>query len=848
MDRAIDKTFAAKNGAEVEVFHEYMDTLRLPDPSLQIGFYDYLKSRYAGVPLDLILATDNPALSFLLNYRDWLFGPKPVVFCGINGFRPDMLNGTENYSGITEAVDVVATLRVALKVWPNTKRVILFGRHSQTYYANMTRLENAAKSIGGISLVSLVGLRLPQVLERLRRLGREDLVLLIEPVADRHGQLVSFSYSTPLITEACPVPIFSLWDVVLGKGVVGGNVVSAGEQGRMAAEMALDILKNGVPQKAGGIVQSPNRYMFDYKQLSRFGMPLSKLPEGSIVINRPPSIWRDYRPTILTLTGILVFLGFLVLLLGLNIVRRRRAERSLQKSEELFRTLFEQAAVGICYSRLNGRLLKANDRYCRITGYSQGQIEKMSFKQVTHPDDIESDIKSVNKLLAGEGKQYSLEKRYITQQGAVVWVNITVSLVRDDLGRPDYLIAAVEDISDRKAAEKEKERLETQLRQAQKMEAIGTLAGGIAHDFNNILAAIRGYTELALSRAGQGQQVDHELSQVIEAVEKARVLVKGILSISRKTDAPYKPLDLNREVKQAAGMLERTIPKMIAINLKLCGQQLLTMGDAAQLQQLILNLGSNAKDAMPRGGTLTIQTGLETLEKDVHRANAEDFAGEYARITVSDTGHGVPPEILESIFDPFFTTKETGRGTGLGLAMAYGIVKNHRGFISCDSQPGKGTAFNVYLPLTSGVALPADEMWPEGPLPEGKNETVLVVDDEESLRQICEQFLTDNGYNVMLAESGEKALQVYGECGAAIDLVILDISMPGMGGHSCLERLLEINPRAKVIMASGYSKDVSASEVIQKGALGYMAKPFSLKELLTVIRDCLDAKPGRPEN
>ena len=843
MDRAMDKAFSSQDKMDVEVFHEYMDSLRLPDSSLQIPFFDYLKSRYAGVSFDLIMATDNPALSFLLNYRDWLFGAKPVVFCGINGFRPEMLQGTRNYAGITEAVDVVGTLRVALKLWPRAKRVILFGRHSQTFYANLSRLNSAVGQMKGIELASLVGMRLPQVLEHLKKLTPDNLVLLTEPVADQDGRLTSFSHSTPMITMACPVPVFSLWDVVVGKGVVGGKVVSAGEQGRLGAELALQILGGEDPDAKSRVLRGHNRYMFDYKQLVRFGMPLSALPEDSILINKPPSIWQDYKEIILAVAGLLAFLCFLVLMLGLNIVRRKRAERSLKKSEELFRTVFEQAAVGICYCSLGGRLLRANDKFCRILGYTKKEIENISFKKITHPDDIESDIANVSRLLAGQGTQYSAQKRYINKQGDILWISLTVSLVKDELGKPDYLIAAAEDISDRKRAEKEREELETQLRQSQKMEAIGTLAGGIAHDFNNILAAIRGYTELAISRARSGEAVNHELDQVLGAVGNARELVRGILSISRKTGSLHKPLDLNRELRQAAGMLERTILRMVGVELKLCGHRLVTKGDAAQVQQLLLNLGANAKDAMPHGGTLTIETGLTELTEEFCRANPGALPGEYARISVGDTGYGMSPEIIENIFDPFFTTKETGRGTGLGLAMAYGIVKSHRGFIACKSLPEQGTTFDIYLPLAKGVEVDPVETDADGPLNQGNNETILVVDDEKALREVSEQMLGASGYRILLADCGEKAIEMYRERGADIDLVILDISMPGMGGHRCMECLLDMDPEVKIIMASGYSKDISARQAVEKGALSYLAKPFSMKELLEVIRRVLKS-PG----
>jgi len=385
----------------------------------------------------------------------------------------------------------------------------------------------------------------------------------------------------------------------------------------------------------------------------------------------------------------------------------------------------------------------------------------------------------------------------------------------------------------------EKKKLEAQLQQAQKMEAIGTLAGGIAHDFNNILQAISGYAQILLMGKKASDPDYKKLEAIEKSAQRASDLTKQILIFSRKVETKLRPVDLNNEIKQVFKMLERTIPKMINIELHLVENLKIINADPAQIEQIMMNIGVNARDAMPNGGRLIFETENVILDEHYCKTHLESKPGKYVKLSISDTGHGMDKETLKYIFDPFYTTKETGKGTGLGLAMVYGIVKSHNGYIMCYSEPDEGTIFKIYFPVikkgTERIE-PKEEKFPI----KGGNETILVVDDEEAVRELGKNILTRLGYTVLTASDGESALEIYREKKKEINLVILDIIMPGMGGRKCLEELLNMNPEVRIIIASGYSINGPTKKILEAGAKDFIGKPFDINQMLKVVRETLD--------
>jgi two-component system cell cycle sensor histidine kinase/response regulator CckA len=405
---------------------------------------------------------------------------------------------------------------------------------------------------------------------------------------------------------------------------------------------------------------------------------------------------------------------------------------------------------------------------------------------------------------------------------------------------PTGLIA---DITKAKQPAVERQRLEAQLRQAQKMEAVGTLAGGIAHDFNNLLQAIHGYTELLLLDKKETDSGHDELQGILRAAKRGAELTQQLLTFSRKEGSELSQLDLNSEVQRTIQLLERTIPKMIEIEFFPAGDLKPAYADSAQIEQVLLNLAVNAKDAMPDGGKLTLATGNALLDEEFCRTHAGAQPGDYVSLTITDTGRGMDNATLEHIFEPFFTTKGLAAGTGLGLAMVYGIVKSHGGYIECTSEPERGTSFKIFLPDAGSDPGPERVKPQQSLAPIGGTETILLVDDESFIRDLGEQMLTKFGYRVLTSPDGETALELYLGRADEIDLIVLDLIMPGMGGRKCLERLRELDLKTPVLIASGYPSDRSTRESIEAGAVGFVAKPFKLLRLLEAVRAALDNNP-----
>ncbi|MDQ1238047.1 MAG: two-component system, cell cycle sensor histidine kinase and response regulator CckA, partial [Thermodesulfobacteriota bacterium] len=595
------------------------------------------------------------------------------------------------------------------------------------------------------------------------------------------------------------------------------------------------------------------------------------------------------------------------------------SKKKLQDSEERYRGIFENAAVGIDVVDANGRFVRVNSSLCNMLGYSEDELMDLTIVDVTHPEDIESSEIQHQSLVRGETDSYRFEKRYLTKDGRVVWADVCVTALhgpggvyagtigvitnitdrkrseeelensemflqqvvenipdmifvkdaenlrfvrfnkageellgysREDLlGKNDYdlfpleqadffiakdkevlasgrlleipeeeidtklkgkrflhtkkipifdangaslfLLGISSDITDRKLSDQESENLRLQLFQAQKMEAVGTLASGIAHDFNNMLQAVSGYSEIMLQRKKEGERDYSDLQKIYQAGQRGADLVKSLMTFSRKIETEHVPVNLNQEIDHIQSILSHTIPKTIRIELCLSSDLESIQADPSQIGQVLMNLGVNARDAMPNGGTLPFQTEDIELDEEYCRTHFHTISGRYVLLTVSDTGHGMDKETLAHIFEPFFTTKETGKGTGLGLATVYGIVKQHDGHITCYSEPRHGTAFKIYFPAIETEGRSATPTF-DAAIRCG-TETILLVDDEEVLSELGKALLSRFGYDVITAGNGKDALEIYQRERESISLVILDLIMPVMDGRQCLREILRID-------------------------------------------------------
>lgn len=513
-----------------------------------------------------------------------------------------------------------------------------------------------------------------------------------------------------------------------------------------------------------------------------------------------------------------------------DISAQKRAEEALRESESTLKTLLQAAPIGIGQVTEDRILGWTNRVLHEMTGYSADELMGESARMLY---ESEEEFQRVGRVKHAEVRRQgtgSIETRFKRKDGSVFDALLSSSAIAsDDLSRG--MVFTVVNITQRK-------RLEAQLLRSQKMEAIGTLAGGVAHDFNNLLHVIRGYADLALLNLRAGDPGRAEFREIKTASETAAELTKGLLTFSRGVESTLSTIDLNHELRQVSRLLERTIPKMIKIDLRLGEDLKPVKADPGQVQQIVMNLSLNARDAMPDGGELVIETRNVHLDREFCGAHDGVEPGEYVMLAVSDDGFGMIRETVERIFEPFFTTKASGQGTGLGLSIVYGIVRSHGGTISCYSEPGQGTSFNVYLPA-AGEAMPADEMSQMGEIA-GGDETILMVDDEASVRKVAVTFLKRFGYKVLSATNGREGVEVFSRNRQRISLVILDLIMPEMGGRECLHEILKISPTAKVIIASGYAANGQIDKSLEEGARASIRKPFGARQLLETVRKVLD--------
>jgi PAS domain S-box-containing protein len=530
---------------------------------------------------------------------------------------------------------------------------------------------------------------------------------------------------------------------------------------------------------------------------------------------------------------------------GIELVRdiseRKRMEAALVESERRFRSVFESVNLAAVMLDQRGLITYCNDFLLELTGRRRSEVlGKNWFDTFLPPEIREATCNIFTKVMLTSTIPSYHENDIIGKSGErrlIAWYN---TMLVDAQGAPVGIASLGDDITRRRHNEEETERLQSQLRQAQKMEAVGQLAGGVAHDFNNILTAISGYGALLLIKMRSDNPLRHEVEQILASSERAANLTHSLLAYSRKQIINPKPVDLNRIVQGVEKLLSRLIGEDIDFKARLVSQELTVMADSGQLEQVLMNLATNARDAMPGGGVLLIETDSAAQEDDHLQAYNYIAPGRYALLSVTDTGIGMDEKTRERIFDPFFTTKDVGKGTGLGLAMAYGIIKQQNGYINVYSEPGKGTTFRIYLPL---IEAPAGESGARREaVPLRGSETVLLAEDDATVRKLMRAILEEFGYTVVEAVDGEDAVKVFLQNRKRIELVILDVVMPKMNGKDAYTRIRQARPDVKVIFTSGYTADIVHKKGILEEGLNFISKPAAPQDFLKKVREVLGRK------
>ncbi len=512
-----------------------------------------------------------------------------------------------------------------------------------------------------------------------------------------------------------------------------------------------------------------------------------------------------------------------------EIAERVRTEKALKDSEKKYRAIFEESKDVIFICSPDGTFVDINQAGAELFGYASED----ALKTIDPPRDLYSDPEEyaiLHRILERQGFVKDHEMTMKRSDGEKLIVLVTASPVKNEDGTVLAYRGVFHDVTD-------KRKLEIQLIQAQKIEAIGQLAGGIAHDFNNILTAIMGYGNLLLLDMPEDSPLKDSAERILSSAERAANLTRSLLAFSRKQVISPKPVNLNGIINDIRELLVRLIGEDIELKTSHESQDVMILADSGQIEQVLINLCTNARDAMPQGGQLTI-----SISTTIVRDGSEDAdkPGPYARITVADTGTGIEEKIRGRIFEPFFTTKETGKGTGLGLSIVYGIIKQHNGHINMLSGVHAGTVFSIYLPLIDASAAAAEK----GPLlrPKGGTETILVAEDDAEVRKLIRLVLGGNGYRVLEAADGQEAFSVFNSGEHAIDLLLLDVIMPKKNGKEVYDAVRDIDPQVRAIFMSGYTADIIDKKGILEENLQFISKPIMPHELLSVIRKVLDQK------
>jgi PAS domain S-box-containing protein len=836
------KTELAQHGTIFKT--EYLDTKRIQlTVEYQLFFRDYLKRKYNGYRPDIIFATDDDALHFLRQYKDSIFPDSPVIFSGINDTASLLALDRSNYTGVFEVKDISGNMSLVQNLFPQTKKLLIIGDNSSTFRAIKDDISDYIEIQRSELVIDyLSDTKFSNITKRLSAI--EEGIIILTTVGgfqDDSKCTIPLDSIIRTISQSGRFILISMEDVYIQDGVLGGIVTHGEMQGATAAAAAIQIITHKSSVADVAPVTAPSVPVFNYNTIQSLNIDLSLLPQGSDLQNKPYSLYEQYNSEIWAM--IISFITLLTLLLTLTAttLRRRKAEEALEDNEHFLNSVIENIPDMIFVKKADDlSFVRLNKAAEDIIGISAAELVGKNDFDFFPKEQAEFFIGKDREVLSS-GVQLEIAEEEMHTPTGTRYLHTKKIPMQGVGGRPDYLLGISRDISKEKEAAEKRRELEERLRQAAKMESIGTLAGGIAHDFNNILSSIIGYSELArIEISNNPDKAVNFIDGSLKGAYRAKELTRQILTFSRKSDQRKIAIDPADILSDAMLILRSSLPSTINIESDI--QTGITIcGDATQLHQIVLNLCTNGAQAMTeQGGTLGIN--LKTVEiclADAH-ALVSIPAGRYARLGVSDTGSGMDTETQQRMFDPYFTTKGANAGTGLGLAVVHGIVKSHNGYIHVYSEQNLGTSIHIYFPLHDEQPLQMPTPEPREHVITGGDEHILLVDDEIDIINMTRDLLVRYGYKVTAFSNGTEALAALQLKENSFDLLLTDMTMPGISGAELATEVMKTLPALPVILCTGHSEMINREKALSMGVREYCEKPLAVDDLLVTIRKILD--------
>ena len=821
------RTVLNNSNYKVDLQIEYMDAKKFHYDTLKENHFALFKEKFVGESFDIVVISDNDALNFVNQYREELFPGVPVVFCGINDLMEADL-GTGNMTGVVEVYDLVATLNVAKKLHPKRDRVIILIDNST---AGVTIRRQAEKILEqtdtDLKVEFWIQLSLEEAQQRVSHLP-DDTFLFIAPYYQTiHGRFYTSEEVSEAIYRHSTVPIYTAWEFMIGYGAVGGRVLSGVEHGKMAGEMALQILQGKKADDIPILREPSGIYLFDYKVMDKLGINQDLLPENSTIINAPQAIYAISKELFWTImVSFILLLLALVAMLG-AMLERRKVELKIIDQLAFQETLMDTIPQLVSWKDLEGRYLGANRAFMDFFGLQDTQqVVGKSTAQLLSDATYSDWSVSADAAVIYSKKAFRKIRRKVTgKESQEAWIEVNKVPLQGQGGKIVGVLSTAENIT-------KEQNLEKQLLQSQKMEAIGTLAGGIAHDFNNILTSIINSTELAIGDITPGTQTEADLQRVLKAARRGGRVVQQILSFSRPSREGFRPTDMGSVVLEVVHLMEASMPANITVTSNARpADKFFVHADPTQMHQAILNLCTNAYHALRKtGGNIDIRLSRLTAE-DAKTELLPEFSGNRIKLSVADNGPGIRQEIIDKIFDPFFSTKSKSEGTGLGLAVVHGIVKSHQGTIRVFCGDDGGSTFEILLPETAaGEDIVSSSL---GTSFESGGHILFVEDDEDQL-QTTPRLLEEMGFAVTALREPAVALQLASSSPFAFDIIITDFDMPGMSGAELAGRL----PDLPVILISGRD-DARIAARDHANIVKVVIKPYDKRDLMEAIREVM---------